>query len=589
MILTALRLTLGKDLRRTWPLLALLYAALAAWVVLLHEAPWEAGSNESERAILHFWWIATLGALWHFVGMLAAGRAVLDDPPAGGEPFWATRPLSRDGLLLAKLVFLAGALWLPMTLSRSIVASFSGLESWMRLQGSWGAGLPGDLVVLGFAALLAGFAASLRAWVRLAVGFFVVAYVAWSAVSGLYFRWLSATGPGQLRPAGALILLALSVSILWWQYRRLGLPAWVESPILRLRRPGGRRRERTGPDRPRPKRARRLFSETLHHLGKDLARLWPVVVALVLLLAYRLNELMPAEVLAAEPVLEGSWTAFHRTWLKFLVLLAVGLAVFEDPPLGRDPFWATRPIRPARLAAVKAVFAFGCVLMPVLGAEAVALVAYGLDLGRLPAALGEAALSMAETMAAAVAVSVLVHRTVAWLVVLITMPILHEIATGVPVLVLGLFLEPQYGSLTAWILAQMLSARRPRGLVGLDDAPALGLQRVLVRERLAAGTIDRDRHPGQPLVVGVSGLVPHRAAGRRHREVRRPLVAAAGPPARRAGAAGVDLDVGQAAGLAGLDRAARLEQRIGERHPAGAGVGGQVVAERHRVALDLPA
>jgi len=53
----------------------------------------------------------------------------------GPRPFWATRPLSRDGLLIAKLVFLAVGVALPVLAARAVVTSAgdAALALWVAL------------------------------------------------------------------------------------------------------------------------------------------------------------------------------------------------------------------------------------------------------------------------------------------------------------------------------------------------------------------------------------------------------------------------------------------------------------------------
>lgn len=211
---TTILLTLRKDLRRTWVLLAILYAVLAGWVVLAIDMwPRTAlavviGSGWSELRVAA---LIQLNVIARLIALLGAGWMVLDDPPAGREPFWATRPLSRNGLLIEKLAFLAVLLWLPMLLARTIVASAIEPE----LAGMVRMGFAADGLLLGLAALLAGFVCGLGAWIRSVVALVaalslgVVVYVA-------FLQWLP-----HRRLAGVLVVVlvvALGASVLWWRY-----------------------------------------------------------------------------------------------------------------------------------------------------------------------------------------------------------------------------------------------------------------------------------------------------------------------------------------------------------------------------------
>ena len=110
-------------------------------------------------------------------------------------------------------------------------------------------------------------------------------------------------------------------------------------------------------------------------LQKDWRRLWPWVLAWVAIVAARLDEVLEAHALP-QPV----QFAYALTDYRDLVAVAVtALLVQQDPPLGRDAFWMTRPIRPGVLLSSKLIFVVLFVLAPVLFAQLIALVSIGLQ------------------------------------------------------------------------------------------------------------------------------------------------------------------------------------------------------------------
>jgi len=449
---TTILLTLRKDLRRTRGLLAILYALLAGWVALAIDV----GPGTPLAAVVGSGWsdlrvaaLIQLNVVARLIALVAAGWAVLDDPPAGPEPFWATRPLSRNGLLIEKLVFLALVLWLPMFLARTLVASAVEPE----LAGMVRIGIAADGLLLASAVLVAGFVSGLSAWIRSVVVLLAAFWIGGGVVYATFLQWLS-----HRRLAGGLavvLVVALGVAVLGWRYRRKELPDRLVPAALRLRLP--RIDDRGRPRRRRALHRRRFVAEVSHYLRKDLSRLWPVVAVFLVLLAYRLFELLPSEPLTAEPVRRGLPFPPFDFWFQPIVMVMVGLAIVEDSPAGRDPFWATRPIDPGRMAAAKGAFVVGCVLLPVLAAEAIGLLGCGLAPHRLPAALAEAALSVAPAIAGAVAVSVLVRGVAAWFAALVALPILHLNAAGALALLLMPFLEAD-ADFDAWVLAPLTAA-----------------------------------------------------------------------------------------------------------------------------------
>src|SRR5439155_8777507 len=115
------------------------------------------------------------------------------------------------------------------------------------------------------------------------------------------------------------------------------------------------------------------MNQTLHILKKDVKRLrWPLAAWIVVVAGHMLARTIT---LAAPLTATGSALAMQNlstlfTGIEALMLaLIVSLLVHDEPLVGADAFWLTRPIDTAALVAAKLVSAAGFVILLPLAVE----------------------------------------------------------------------------------------------------------------------------------------------------------------------------------------------------------------------------
>ena len=117
------------------------------------------------------------------------------------------------------------------------------------------------------------------------------------------------------------------------------------------------------------------MSQTIHILRKDVLRLWPLLAAFGALLVLRVAGAWN-DPLTMEPSwrLESFGPLFELT-----AILLVGMLVHQDPLVGTNAFWLTRPISRLALMASKAFFLLIFVVLPPVAAHLGILASFGLD------------------------------------------------------------------------------------------------------------------------------------------------------------------------------------------------------------------
>ncbi len=112
---------LKKDLRRLWPLVALILALLCIQLVGEFQDP--LAVEQDPGGYYH-----SLVTLFHFAVILAVAMLIQQEPLVGSTAFWLTRPISRLSLMAAKAMFLTFFLIVPAVAAKFWVLAAYGLE-----------------------------------------------------------------------------------------------------------------------------------------------------------------------------------------------------------------------------------------------------------------------------------------------------------------------------------------------------------------------------------------------------------------------------------------------------------------------------
>ena len=113
---------LKKDLRRLWPLVALIVVLLCIQLVGAFQDPLTA--EQEPDAYSH-----SLVTLFQLALVLAIAMLIQQEPLVGSTAFWLTRPISRLSLMAAKAMFLTLFLIVPPVAAKFWVLAAYGLES----------------------------------------------------------------------------------------------------------------------------------------------------------------------------------------------------------------------------------------------------------------------------------------------------------------------------------------------------------------------------------------------------------------------------------------------------------------------------
>jgi len=217
-----------KDAGHLWPIAVLWLSSLVVTVL--------AFAAESEILAFAIWPVRTV-CLYTLAALV-----VLEDPLAGRDAFWRTRPISLATLLGSKALFLGLVVFVPAVASEALQMTRIDLPSTRLIE------IVG-LAALWLAATLtiaAASAASANGFVRF-VGFWIGAYALatiasyplWKIIERRHFLELGDPAPTWMSPATGLLLAAVAIGsatlAILGRTRRLGLARFmVAIPVLYL-------------------------------------------------------------------------------------------------------------------------------------------------------------------------------------------------------------------------------------------------------------------------------------------------------------------------------------------------------------------
>ena len=219
------------------------------------------------------------------------------------------------------------------------------------------------------------------------------------------------------------------------------------------------------------------MSQVIHILRKDILRLWPLLAAYSALVALRVADAWHDPLTS-----EATWNlnALEPFFVLTLVLLT-GMLVHQDPLVGTNAFWLTRPISRPALMFSKVGFLLIFVVLPPAVAHAGVLARFGLDpVRQWPALIETLALQLTLATGGFVLATVTPNLSayfLAWISVVLTGSVLSHLLTslidvdrsaelsGSRMIVAGVTLIAAGGLLAAH---QYLTRRTQRSIVGLS-------------------------------------------------------------------------------------------------------------------------